>query len=50
MGKKGKSLIASVWVVLMMVLGNWTAALYVLLALVKCRGDWEGFWMGERAE
>ncbi|MBN2394755.1 MAG: DUF1475 family protein [Anaerolineae bacterium] len=37
---------AVVWVALMMVLGNWTAALYVLLALVRCRGDWQKFWMG----
>lgn len=42
-------LAAGVWVALMMVLGNWTAALYVLLALVKCRGDWKWFWMGGRA-
>ena len=37
---------AVVWVALMMVLGNWTAALYVLLALVRCRGDWQKVWMG----
>ncbi len=41
---------AVIWVTLMMVLGNWTAALYVLLALVKCRGDWKTFWMGSRAK
>lgn len=40
---------AVVWVVLMMVLGNWTAALYVLLALQASRGDWRQFWMGRRA-
>ncbi len=46
-----KSLAARViWVVLMMVLGNWTAALYVLLALYASRGDWKKFWMGQRAQ
>jgi len=40
---------AVLWVVLMMVLGNWTAALYVLLALNASRGDWKKFWMGHRA-
>ena len=45
-----KSLAAKiVWVALMMVLGNWTAALYVLLALNASRGDWKKFWMGRRA-
>jgi hypothetical protein len=45
-----KSLVnAIVWVVLMMVLGNWTAALYVLLTLSASRGDWNRFWMGHRA-
>lgn len=41
---------AAVWVVLMIVLGNWTAALYVLLALNSSGGDWKKFWMGRRAE
>jgi hypothetical protein len=40
---------AGVWVLLMAVLGNWTAALYVLLALNASRGDWNKFWMGHRA-
>lgn len=40
---------AAVWVVLMMILGNWTAALYVLLALYTSAGDWRRFWMGHRA-
>lgn len=39
-----------IWVALMMVLGNWTAALYVLLALNASRGDWKKFWLGARAE
>jgi len=44
-----KSLIRSaVWVVLMMVLGFWTASLYTLIALQASSGDWRRFWMGRR--
>ena len=42
----GRSII---WVVLMMVLGNWTASLYALLALLTCGGDWKRFWLGRNA-
>lgn len=38
-----------VWVVLMMVLGFFTASLYVLVAAFTSRGDWHKFWMGNRA-
>jgi hypothetical protein len=38
------------WVVLMMVLGFWTASLYTLIVLQTSRGDWRRFWMGERAD
>ena len=38
-----------VWVVLMMVLGFWTASLYTLIALQSSGGDWKRFWMGHRA-
>ena len=38
-----------VWVILMMVLGFFTASLYVLVALYTSRGDWAAFWMGQRA-
>jgi hypothetical protein len=45
-----KSLAAKlIWVALMMLLGNWTASLYVLLALNASQGDWRKFWMGVRA-
>lgn len=37
-----------VWVVLMMVLGFWTASLYTLIALQSSGGDWQRFWMGRR--
>jgi hypothetical protein len=44
-----KSLIPSViWVALMMVLGFFTASLYVFIALQTSGGDWSRFWMGRR--
>ncbi len=39
---------AAVWIALMIVLGNWTAALYMLLALNASGGDWRKFWLGNR--
>jgi len=45
-----KSLVRSaIWVVLMMVLGFFTASLYTLIALQTSQGDWKRFWMGHRA-
>ena len=42
-----KSAVRSVvWVLLMMVLGFWTASLYSLIALQTSGGDWRRFWMG----
>lgn len=41
--------VAIFWVVLMMVLGFFTGALYTLLALYKSRGNWSKFWMGHHA-
>jgi hypothetical protein len=40
---------ALIWVVLMMVLGFFTASLYALIALYKSEGDWSKFWMGARS-
>lgn len=40
---------ASVWVVLMLVLGFFTASLYVFLALFNSGGEWKKFWEGNRA-
>lgn len=37
------------WVILMMVLGFFTASLYVLIALMTSDEDWQKFWMGKRA-
>ena len=39
-----------IWVILMMVLGFFTASLYVFLALNTCGGNWKKFWMGRRAD
>jgi hypothetical protein len=38
------------WVILMMVLGFWTASLYTLVALQTSGGDWRRFWMGRRLD
>ena len=46
-----KSLVRSVvWVVLMMVLGFFTASLYTLIAFQTSGGDWQRFWMGRRVD
>jgi hypothetical protein len=39
---------AAIWVILMMVLGFFSGALYTLLALYTSGGDWRRFWMGSR--
>jgi len=43
----GRSLI---WVIFMMIFGNMTACLYVLIALRQSRGDWSRFWLGDRGK
>ena len=46
-----KSLVRSiVWVVLMIVLGFFTASLYTLIAFQTSGGGWKRFWMGRRVE
>lgn len=46
-----KELVRSlVWIILIMVWGNWATSLYALLALNSSGGDWKRFWMGKRAE
>lgn len=39
-----------IWVILMMIFGNMTACLYILIALRQSRGDWPRFWLGQRTE
>lgn len=41
-----KFLPSLLWLLLMMVLGFWAGALYVILALQGSRGDWQRFWYG----
>ena len=41
---------AAVWIVLMMVLGFFTASLYVFLALSSSGNDWKKFWLGDRVD
>lgn len=38
-----------VWILLIIVMGNWATSLYALLSLNSSRGDWKRFWMGNRA-
>jgi hypothetical protein len=40
---------AIIWVILMMVLGFFTASLYAYLALSSSNGNWINFWMGTHA-
>ena len=47
--REGSWLKAGVWIVLMMVLGFFTGALYMLIELFRCKGDWRRFWLGARA-
>ena len=44
--RKRSALRSIVWVVLMMVLGFWTASLSPWLALQSSHGDWQRFWRG----
>ncbi len=33
-----------IWIILLIVLGNWTTSLYVLIALQQSEGSWHAFW------
>jgi hypothetical protein len=46
--REKSALRSTVWVILVMILGNFTASLYVLIALLSSRGNWGQFWMGNR--
>ena len=41
-------LISIIWVILMMILGYFTASLYVLIHLYRSKGDWLDFFLGWR--
>ena len=47
--REGIGFKAIIWVVLMMVLGFFTASLYTLITLIQSKGNWGIFWMGEKA-
>jgi hypothetical protein len=42
-------LVALLWVIAIIILGNFPAGVYAFLALQKSGGSWNRFWMGERA-
>ncbi len=45
-----KSVLRSIiWIVAIIILGNFTASLYALIALYRSQGDWKRFWLGNRA-
>jgi len=48
--RETKILLAVVWIVLMMVLGFFTGAVYVLVALYASQDDWVKFFLGGRAD
>jgi uncharacterized membrane protein YobD (UPF0266 family) len=39
-----------IWVILMMILGSFTACLYIFIAFMTARGDWKKFWLGNRKD
>lgn len=47
--REGLNLKSVIWIVLMMVLGFFTGALYTFLALQASDGDWSRFWMGQHS-
>ena len=47
--REGLNIKSVIWVVLMMVLGFFTGALYTFLALRSSDGDWSHFWMGKHS-
>ena len=47
--REGFSFQSIIWVILMLVLGFFTASLYALIALYQSDGDWQKFWMGMKA-
>lgn len=38
---------SAVWIILMMLLGFFTASLYTLITIYQSKGDWRVFWMGK---
>ncbi|MBN2555662.1 MAG: DUF1475 family protein [Anaerolineales bacterium] len=47
--RESSSLAKIVWVILMMVLGFFTASIYIFLAAQRSGEDWDHFWRGSRS-
>jgi hypothetical protein len=47
--REKSALRAVIWVILMMILGFFTGALYTFIVLQTSDGDWRRFWLGNRA-
>jgi hypothetical protein len=45
--REQKPWIAFVWIIFIMVLGNFITGLYVTIALYRCNGDFNLFWLGK---
>ena len=39
-----------IWVILIMVLGSFTACLYIFITFIVSKGDWKKFWLGNRKD
>jgi len=39
---------STIWFILMMIFGSFTACLYLFLNFRQSRGDWQKFWYGQR--
>ena len=42
-------LVAAIWIVLLLTLGNLVSCLYAVIAAIRAQGDWQAFWLGSRA-
>ncbi len=48
--RESQAWVAAIWIVLMMVLGFFTASVYVLVVLRQSKGDWLTFFLGSKKE
>ena len=48
--REGNRLVAGIWILLMMTLGFFTGALYILIALYQCKEDWLTFFLKDRRD
>jgi len=44
--REQKRVIAVIWIVLFMILGNFATCLYATIALYKSKNNWKVFWLG----